>query len=73
LRVHLFADAGLIGERDRLPGSHGQTDLNSVGLGARVNLWGYLNGSVQDAQALNTGPDTKAGTNRVLFRLYGEF
>jgi hemolysin activation/secretion protein len=73
LRFHLFADTGLIGVRDRLPGSHGQTDLSSAGIGARVNLWGYLNGSVQDAQALNTGPDTKAGTNRVLFRVYGEF
>jgi hemolysin activation/secretion protein len=73
LRFHLFADTGLVGVRDRLPGSHGQTDLSSAGIGARVNLWGYLNGSVQDAQALNTGPDTKAGTNRVLFRVYGEF
>jgi hypothetical protein len=44
-----------------------------VGVGTRVNLWGYLNGAVQDAQTLNNGPDTKAGTNRVLFRVFGEF
>jgi hypothetical protein len=32
-----------------------------------------LNGALQDAQTLNRGPDTKAGTNRVLFRVFGEF
>jgi hemolysin activation/secretion protein len=72
-RIHLFADTGVVGQRDPLVGTHAQINLSSVGIGTRVNLWGYLNGSVQDAQALNTGPDTKAGTNRVLFRLYGEF
>ncbi len=72
-RIHLFADTGVVGQRDPLPGTHAQLNLSSVGIGTRVNLWGYLNGSVQDATALNTGPDTKAGANRVLFRLYGEF
>ena len=72
----LFADDGVVnltqasavGQRER--STYG---LNSVGVGTRVNLWGYLNGAVQDAQTLNRGPNTKAGTNRVLFRVYGEF
>ncbi len=72
-RFHLFADTGIESQRQALSGTKATTVLNSVGIGTRVNLWGYLNASVQDAQALNTGPDTKAGTNRVLFRLYGEF
>ncbi len=72
-RFHLFTDLGAIGQRDPLFGTRAQAYLSSVGIGTRVNLWGYLNGSLQDATTLQTGPDTKAGTNRVLFRLYGEF
>jgi hemolysin activation/secretion protein len=72
-RFHLFGDTGVIGQHNALPETRTSNGLSSVGVGTRVNLWGYLNGSVQDAQALNNGPDTKAGTNRVLFRVYGEF
>jgi hemolysin activation/secretion protein len=72
-RFHLFADTGLINLRDPTVGQRSTNGLSSVGVGTRVNLWGYLNGAVQDAQTLNNGPDTKAGTNRVLFRVFGEF
>ncbi len=72
-RFHLFADTGLINLRDATLGQRSTNGLSSVGVGTRVNLWGYLNGAVQDAQTLNNGPDTKAGTNRVLFRVFGEF
>jgi hemolysin activation/secretion protein len=72
-RFHLFTDAGLVNLRDPTPGQHFAYGLASVGVGTRVNLWGYLNGAVQDAQTVESGPDTKAGTNRVLFRVFGEF
>jgi hemolysin activation/secretion protein len=72
-RFHAFADTGLINLRDATLGQRTTNGLSSVGIGTRVNLWGYLNGQVQDAQTLNNGPDTKAGTNRVLFRVFGEF
>jgi hemolysin activation/secretion protein len=72
-RFHLFADTGVINLRDATVGQRTTNGLSSVGVGTRVNLWGYLNGAVQDAQTLNNGPDTKAGTNRVLFRVFGEF
>ncbi len=72
-RFHLFGDTGVAAIRDATPGQRTSDTLSSVGVGTRVNLWGYLNGSVQDAEALNTGPNTRAGTNRVLFRVYGEF
>jgi hemolysin activation/secretion protein len=72
-RFHLFADTGLVNLRDPTVGQRSTNGLSSVGVGTRVNLWGYLNGAVQDAQTLNNGPDTKAGTNRVLFRVFGEF
>jgi hemolysin activation/secretion protein len=72
-RFHLFGDTGLAAIRDVTAGQRSSSGLSSVGVGTRVNLWGYLNGAVQDAQLLNNGPDSRAGTNRVLFRVYGEF
>ena len=72
-RFHAFYDNGIVGLTTPLVGQRGSYELSSVGVGTRVNLWGYLNGTVQDAQALATGPNTKAGINRVLFRLNGEF
>jgi hemolysin activation/secretion protein len=81
LRFHLFYDAGVVnlnnpasvgtsGSPNGTPSSYG---LQSAGIGGRVNLWGYLNGVLQDATTFNRGPDTRPGTNRVLFRVYGEF
>lgn len=72
-RFHVFADGGVVGLQKPLLGQRSGNGLESVGVGTRVNLWGYLNGSVQTAQTLNNSPNTKAGTNRVLFRVYGEF
>jgi hemolysin activation/secretion protein len=72
-RFHIFGDTGIAQLRNPTPGQQFAFGLNSVGIGTRVNLWGYLNGSVQDAQVTSRGPNTKAGTNRVLFRVYGEF
>ena len=73
LRFHIFADAGYIGLQQPTVGQLSGQGLSSAGGGVRVNLWGYLNGAVQDAQTFNRGPDTHIGTNRVLFRVYGEF
>jgi hemolysin activation/secretion protein len=80
LRLHVFYDAGVVNLNNPVPDAAGSIitapstyGLQSAGIGARVNLWGYLNGVLQDAQTLNRGPDTKPGTNRVLFRVYGEF
>jgi hemolysin activation/secretion protein len=87
LRVHIFLDAGYAGTRDPLPSQRSASGLSSAGAGVRVSLWDHLNGELQDAQTFNQGPvlpiaagspgtnppGTRAGTNRVLFRLYGEF
>ena len=72
-RFHVFGDTGVVNVLDDLPDSHSTYGLSSVGVGTRVNLWGYLNGAVQEAHTLNSGPDTRAGTDRVLFRVFGEF
>lgn len=72
-RFHLFGDAGITTLTQAQVGQRTSYGLSSAGVGTRVNLWGYLNGVVQDAQTFNNGPNTRAGTNRVLFRVYGEF
>ncbi len=72
-RFHLFYDAGVVNLTQAQVDQRSSYGLQSVGVGSRVNLWGHLNGVLQDAQTLDRGPDTKAGTNRVLFRVYGEF
>jgi hemolysin activation/secretion protein len=72
-RFHLFYDAAVVNLTDAQVGQRTSYGLQSAGIGTRVNLWGYLNGVLQDAQTLNRGPDTRPGTNRVLFRVYGEF
>jgi hemolysin activation/secretion protein len=80
LKFHLFYDAGVVNLNNPTPNAQGSIigipstyGLQSAGIGARLNMWGYLNGVLQDAETFNRGPDTKPGTNRVLFRVYGEF
>ena len=36
-------------------------------------LMAFADGELDDAITLASGPNTRAGTNRVLFRVYGEF
>ncbi len=72
-KFHVFFDSGVVNNRDTLVGTRSSYGLSSAGVGTRVNLWGYLNGSLQDAETLDTGVNTKSGTNRVLFRVFGEF
>ena len=73
LRFHAFYDAGVVNLARPLVQQRSSYGLSSAGIGTRVNLWGYLDASLQDAQTFNNGPDTHAGTNRVLFRLSGDF
>jgi hemolysin activation/secretion protein len=73
LRFHLFSDAGVVSLARPLPSQRSSYGLSSAGAGVRVNLWDHLDASLQDALAFTNGPDTHARTNRVLFRLSGEF
>ena len=74
LRAHVFADVGAIEIRNGAPGQRGlSANLASIGAGVRFRIYDHLNGEVQDAIPLHQGPLTHAGTNRVLFRLYGDF
>jgi hemolysin activation/secretion protein len=73
LRFHAFFDAGTANIHDPLPEQASSYSLSSVGVGTRVTLANHFHGSLEDAVALTNGPVTKSGSNRVLFRLYGDF
>jgi hemolysin activation/secretion protein len=73
VRLHLFADAGTVAIRDPLPEQASSATLVSVGAGMRVRLYDHFSGSLENATALTNGPATRAGNDRVLFRLTGDF
>ncbi len=72
-RFHVFADNGTVSIHRALIGQASSYTLSSVGVGTRIQLFSYLNASVEDAFLLTRGPDSRADGNRVLFRLYGSF
>jgi hemolysin activation/secretion protein len=72
-RVFAFYDLGGAAIHDPLAGQTRTYGLSSAGVGLRVRILDDLNGEVADATTLAEGPNTKAGTNRILFRVYGDF
>jgi hemolysin activation/secretion protein len=72
-RVHLFADTAAGTNHLSLPGTTSHVVLGCVGVGPRVRVFDVMNAEVQNAIALSDGPNTKSGTDNVLFRLFGEF
>jgi hemolysin activation/secretion protein len=72
-RAFAFYDIGTTSIHNPLPEQIHAYGLSSAGFGLRLQLFDYLYGEVADAFTLSEGPVTKAGTNRVLFRVYGEF
>ena len=73
VRFHLFADAGATKIRSPTPGETQADTLASVGVGASMRLFDAIGGEIDDATTLLPGPATRSGTNRLLFRLYGDF
>jgi hemolysin activation/secretion protein len=72
-RFHLFSDIGNVSIHRALFDQASSYTLSSVGVGTRISLFGYLNATLEDAILLSRGPNSRSGTNRVLFRLYGSF
>jgi hemolysin activation/secretion protein len=72
-RFHAFIDGGNVSLHQALNQQASSYTLSSVGVGTRIALFGYLNADLEDAFLLSRGPDSRAGSNRVLFRLYGSF
>jgi hemolysin activation/secretion protein len=73
LRLHIFADMAHTSINDALPEQQQYYTLGSVGVGLRVRFLNHLSGAVENAFVLNDGAITKAGSDRVLFRVLGDF
>jgi hemolysin activation/secretion protein len=72
-RLFAFYDIGGAAIHDPLAQQTRSYEFDSTGVGIRVRVLDDLYGELADATTLANGPNTKAGTNRVLFRVYGEF
>ena len=72
-RGFLFYDTGKVWTRDTLPGEPAAIGLESAGFGLRANFATYLSAETDFARVLVSGPYTRAGTERFLFRLIGGF
>ena len=72
-RFHAFLDGGNVSLHQPLTQQASSYTLSSAGIGTRISLFGYLNATLEDAFLLSRGPNSRAGSNRVLFRLYGSF
>ncbi len=72
-RFHVFFDAGTASIHQALINQASSYTLSSTGVGTRVSLFSYLSATVEDAFLLSRGPNSKSGSNRVLFRLIGSF
>jgi len=72
-RFHAFVDGGKLRVNDPLPEEEASFKLWSYGLGTRVQLLDYLNGSLDVGFPMLGLDDTKRGDPQVHFRLWGEF
>ena len=73
-RFHAFADAGLLGIYDALPGQQSRFGFASVGLGTRFKVAGHYNGSLDVATPLvEKQPTADQGDIRVTFRSWADF
>lgn len=73
LRLHGFWDYGGGGIHHPLDGQARRFKLSSVGAGARIKLFKYLNGAVEVGTPLFSGPESKSGDIFTRFRIWGEF
>ncbi len=73
MRFFGFFDIGTAAIHDALPEQVRSFSLSSTGVGVRIQLLDYFYDELADAITLDRGPNTKSGTDRVLFRFYGEF
>jgi hemolysin activation/secretion protein len=73
LRVHLFADGGVLGIYDALPGQKDTRGFASVGLGARARHRGMFQSSLDVALPLTTMDPVERGDVRVTFRSWLDF
>ena len=72
-RVYAFAEGAALSIHEPLEEQKSSFNLASVGVGSRMKLLDYLNGSVDLGFPLVKQDDTKAYDPHLTFRLWGEF
>jgi len=72
-RLYGFAEGGMVGIYDALPGQKGLYGLASVGAGTRFLISNHYNGSVDLGVPLIDQADAEAGNVRVTFRGWADF
>jgi hemolysin activation/secretion protein len=72
-QLYAFAEGGLLGIHDPLPEQRSSFRLASIGVGTRVKLLDYLNGSVDLALPLITQTQTQAHEPFLSFRVWADF
>ena len=72
-RCHVFADAGILGIHDSLPGQKDRMGLSSMGLGSRIRVREHYAGSVDLAVPLIEQPHADDGDIRITFRGWADF
>jgi hemolysin activation/secretion protein len=72
-RFHAFADAGIVGIYDALPGQRKRSGLSSVGFGTRIQVREHYHGSVDVAVPLIEQTNADDGDVRVTFRGWADF
>lgn len=71
-RLYAFADAGALSIREALPEQTDHFELASIGIGSRIRLLDFLNGSI-DAGLPLISQRTKAHEALFTFRVWAEF
>lgn len=72
-RFHVFADGGLVGSNDTLPGQDSTSWFASVGLGTRIRVAEHYNGSLDLAFPLVEQLNAEEGDAQATFRGWVEF
>ena len=72
-RFHTFADVGLLGIWEALPGQQKRTGLASAGFGTRFKIQDHFNGSLDVGVPFISQANAPAGDIRVTFRSWAEF
>jgi hemolysin activation/secretion protein len=73
LQLYIFGEGGLVTMRDPLPEQQESFKLASIGLGGRLQLLDYLNGSIDLALPLVSQAETQAYHPFLAFRIWADF
>lgn len=72
-RFHAFADGGVVGINDALPGQESQYWFASAGLGTRIRVKKHYNGSIDFSIPLVEQLNAEVGDMLITFRGWAEF